>query len=101
MATALWSVWWDPGIGKSLLVQELSAIAYARRVAVLTTFCESHTAAGDDGLVIGDVWVVRRRALLARACGADADYREHRDRYRAMATELDLAGHRQLADEMP
>jgi class 3 adenylate cyclase len=33
-----------PGIGKSRLVRELSAVASARCVEVLTTFCESHTS---------------------------------------------------------
>jgi energy-coupling factor transporter ATP-binding protein EcfA2 len=33
-----------PGIGKSRLVRELSAIASARGVEVFTTFCESHTS---------------------------------------------------------
>jgi class 3 adenylate cyclase len=33
-----------PGIGKSRLVRELSAMASARSVEVLTTFCESHTS---------------------------------------------------------
>ena len=32
-----------PGIGKSRLVRELSATAFARGVEVFTTFCESHT----------------------------------------------------------
>jgi hypothetical protein len=38
-----------------------------------------------DGSVIGDVWLLRLRALLARAHGEDAAYRDYRDRYRAMA----------------
>ena len=33
-----------PGIGKSRLVRELSAMASARGVDVFTTFCESHTS---------------------------------------------------------
>ncbi len=45
-------------------------------------------APGDDGLVIPEVWLLRLRALLARAHGDDASYRELRDRYRAMATSL-------------
>jgi class 3 adenylate cyclase len=34
----------SPGIGKSRLVRELSAMASARGVEVFTTFCESHTS---------------------------------------------------------
>jgi len=33
-----------PGIGKSRLVRELSAMASARGVDAFTTFCESHTS---------------------------------------------------------
>src|SRR5262249_24725149 len=33
----------SPGIGKSRLVREVSAMAAARDVAVFTAFCESHT----------------------------------------------------------
>ena len=33
-----------PGIGKSRLVREISAMASARGVDVFTTFCESHTS---------------------------------------------------------
>jgi predicted ATPase len=34
----------SPGIGKSRLVHEVSAMAAARRVDVFTAFCESHTS---------------------------------------------------------
>ena len=34
----------SPGIGKSRLVREISAMAAARRVEVFTAFCESHTS---------------------------------------------------------
>jgi class 3 adenylate cyclase len=34
----------SPGIGKSRLVREVSAMATTRRVEVFTTFCESHTS---------------------------------------------------------
>jgi hypothetical protein len=37
----------------------------------------------DDGLVIREIRLLRLRALLARAHGDDAAYREYRDRYRA------------------
>ena len=54
----------------------------------------------DDGLVIRDVWLLRLRALLARARGDEAAYRDYRDRYRAMATELDFEGHMKWAEAM-
>ena len=43
-------------------------------------------APADDGLVIREIWLLRLRALLARAHGDEAAYRDYRDRYRAMAT---------------
>ena len=53
------------------------------------------------GLVIREVWLLRLRALLARAHGDDAAYRDYRDRYRAMATALGFEGHMQWAEAMP
>ena len=58
-------------------------------------------AQGDEGLVISEIWFLRMRALLARAYGDDASYREYRDRYRAMATSLGFEGHMKWAEAMP
>jgi hypothetical protein len=55
----------------------------------------------DEGLVIRDIWLLRLRAVLARAHGDDAAYRDYRDRYRAMATSLGFEGHIAWAEEMP
>jgi len=55
----------------------------------------------DDGLVAREVWLLRRRALLARAQGDEPAYRNNRDRYRAMATELGFEGHMKWAGAMP
>jgi hypothetical protein len=57
-------------------------------------------APDDDGLVAREVWLLRMRALLARAQGDDAAYRNNRDRYRAMATELGFEGHMKWAEAM-
>ncbi len=59
------------------------------------------TAPAEDGLVIRDVWLLRLRALLARAHGDDTAYRDYRDRYRAMATSLGFEGHMKWAEAMP
>ena len=56
---------------------------------------------GDEGLVIRDIWLLRMRALLARAQGDEAAYRDYRDRYRAMATSLGFEGHMEWAEAMP
>ena len=55
----------------------------------------------DDGLVMREVWLLRMRALLARAHGDEAAYRDYRDRYRAMATSLGFEGHMKWAEAMP
>ena len=55
----------------------------------------------DEGLVIRDVWLLRMRALLARAQGDDTAYRDLRDRYCAMATSLGFEGHMAWAEAMP
>ena len=58
-------------------------------------------APADDGLVIRDIWLLRLRALLARAHGDETAYRDYRDRYRAMATSLGFEGHIEWAEAMP
>jgi hypothetical protein len=58
-------------------------------------------APADEGLVIREIWLLRLRALLARSHGDDTSYRDYRDRYRAMATELGFEGHMKWAEAMP
>jgi energy-coupling factor transporter ATP-binding protein EcfA2 len=58
-------------------------------------------APADEGLVIREIWLLRLRALLARAHGDDSTYREYRDRYRDMAKTLGFEGHMKWAEEMP
>ncbi len=57
-------------------------------------------APADEGLVIRDIWLLRLRALLARARGEETGYSDYRDRYRAMATSLGYEGHIAWADAM-
>jgi hypothetical protein len=59
------------------------------------------TAPADEGLVIRDIWLLRMRALLARAHGDAVAYADLRDRYRDMATTLGFEGHIASADAMP
>ena len=58
-------------------------------------------ASADVGLVIREIWLLRLRALLARAHGEDTAYRDYRDRYRDMARTLGFEGHIAWAEEMP
>jgi hypothetical protein len=55
----------------------------------------------DEGLAIRDIWLMRLRALLARAHGDDAAYLDLRDRYRDMAKTLGFEGHIAWAEAMP
>jgi hypothetical protein len=57
-------------------------------------------APADQGLVGRDVWLLRLRALLARARGEEAAYCDVRDRYRDMAKTLGYEGHIAWAEAM-
>ena len=54
----------------------------------------------DPAFVLSEIWLLRMRALLARAHGDDAMYRSHRDDYRKMANELGFEGHMAWAEAM-
>jgi class 3 adenylate cyclase len=58
-------------------------------------------APADEGLVIRDIWLLRSRALLARAHGDATAYAHFRDRYRDMAKRLEFEGHIDWAEAMP
>jgi hypothetical protein len=55
----------------------------------------------DENLVMRDIWLLRLRALLARAHGDDVAYRDLVSRYRAMAKSLGFEGHIAWAEAMP
>ncbi|BBX23602.1 cyclase [Mycolicibacter terrae] len=75
--------------GTATDVQEVQA-AIDRLVAVPT----------EPGFVVHDIWLLQLRALLARAHGDEAGYRDFADRYRAMANDLGFEGHMALAEAM-
>ncbi|HXA89526.1 MAG TPA: cyclase, partial [Mycobacterium sp.] len=58
-------------------------------------------APADEGLVIRDIWLLRLRALVARAHDDAAAYAQFRDRYRDMAGTLGFEGHIAWAEAMP
>jgi hypothetical protein len=58
-------------------------------------------APADEALVIRDIWLLRLRALLARARGDEVAYRDYRDRYRDIANTLGFEGHIAWAEAMP
>jgi class 3 adenylate cyclase len=58
-------------------------------------------APADEGLAMREIWLLRLRALLARAQGDTVAYAQFRDRYRAMAESLGFEGHIAWAEAMP
>jgi hypothetical protein len=59
------------------------------------------TAPAEEGLVMREIWLLRLRALVARAHGDAAAYAQFRDRYRDMAKTLGFEGHIDRAEAMP
>jgi hypothetical protein len=57
-------------------------------------------APADEGLVLREIWLLRLRALLARAHDDAAAYAHFRDRYRDMARTLGFEGHTAWAEAM-
>lgn len=54
----------------------------------------------DPGSVLHELPLLRMHALLAQARGDEVAYRDHRDRYRAMANDLGFEGHMAVAAAM-
>ena len=77
------------GRGSDTDVQE--AAAAIERLAAVPT---------NPGFVLNEIPLLRMRALLAQAHGDMIDYRDYRDRYRAMATSLGFEGHMAWAEAM-
>jgi hypothetical protein len=84
--------WGTPATG--VVVETLLDRAAQRDLAEAEAAIERLAAApADEGLAIRDIWLLRLRALLARARGDETGYRGYRDRYRAMAESLGFEGH--------
>jgi hypothetical protein len=92
--------WGIPATG--VLVETLVDRGAASDVAEAEAAIERLAAApADDGLAGRDIWLLRMRALLARAHGDAAAYTAFRDRYRDMAKTLGFEGHIAWAEAMP
>jgi hypothetical protein len=86
----------------SVLVETLLERGIGGDLAEAQTAIDRLAAApGDEGLVMREIWLLRLRALLAKAYADEAAYRDYRDRYRAMATSLGFEGHIKWAEAMP
>ena len=92
--------WGTPATG--VLVETLLERGADADVAEAEAAIERFLAApADEGLVIRDIWLLRLRALLARAHGDATAYAHFRDRYRDMARTLGFEGHIAWAEAMP
>jgi adenylate cyclase len=60
----------------------------------------ARAAQADSGMAIEEIWLLRLRALLARARGDAVAYADFKDRYRDMATTLGYEGHMDWAEAM-
>jgi hypothetical protein len=85
---------------KGVLVETLLDRGDDGDVSEAEAAIERLAAATDDCLAVPDIWLLRLRALLARAHGDAAAYADLRDRYRDMAKSLDFEGHIAWADAM-
>ncbi|HUO40318.1 MAG TPA: cyclase, partial [Mycobacterium sp.] len=96
----LLQMWGIPATG--VLVETLldrgSDADVAEAEAAITRLADAPTG---EGVAVRDIWLLRLRALLARAHGDTAAYAQFRDRYRDMARTLGFEGHIAWAEEMP
>ena len=92
-------LWGTPATG--VLVETLLDRGSESDLAEAEAAIERLAAApADEGLVMRDIWLLRLRALLARAHGDAAAYAHFRDRYRDMARSLGFEGHIAWAEAM-
>jgi class 3 adenylate cyclase len=92
----LWSV-----SATGLLVETLLDRGADGDVAEAEAAIERLAAArAEEGLAIREIWLLRLRALLARAHGDTVAYAQLRDRYRDMAKSLGFEGHMKWAEAM-
>jgi hypothetical protein len=86
--------------GTGVMVEVLLERGAERDLAEAHEAIDWLVAVPADGSVIREVWLLRLRALLARARGDDVAYRELLGRYRAMAESLGYEGHIAWAEAM-
>ena len=88
--------------GRKLLLRQPTTTADRRHGAEADAAIERLASApADEGQVVRDIWLLRLRALLARAHGEATAYADFRDRYRDMAKTLGYEGHIAWAEAMP
>ncbi len=88
---------WGTGVLVETLLERGAEVDLAEAEAAIERLAG---APADEELVIRDIWLLRLRALLARAHGDDATYADFRDRHRDMAKTLGFEGHIDWAEAM-
>jgi adenylate cyclase len=78
-------------VGRAAEADLVEAQAAMDRLAAVPT---------EPAFVLHDLPLLRLRALLARAHGDEAAYRDWTDKYRAMANDLGFQGHMAIAATM-
>jgi hypothetical protein len=96
-----WLLWWGPAATGVLVETLLDSGADGDVAEAEAAIIRLADAPADDELVIRDIWLLRSRALLARAHGNDTAYLDYRHRYRTLATSLGFEGHMEWAEAMP
>jgi class 3 adenylate cyclase len=97
-AGQLWSCILATGLLVETLLDRGAGSDVAEAEAAIERLAE---APADEGLVMREIWLLRLRALLARAHGDTEADKQLRDRYRAMARTLGFEGHIAWAEAMP
>jgi len=93
------TIWSAPGT--AVLVESLLRRGDTNDIAEAQAAVDRLAAVPTDpGFVLHEIFLLRLRALLARARGDEAGYSDCRDRYRKLAAELGFEGHIALADAM-
>jgi len=91
---------WGPA-AMGVLVETLLDRGADGDVAEAEAAIERFAAApAEQGLALCDIWLLRLRALLARAHGDNATYAHFREGYRVMAKTLGFDGHIAWAEAM-
>ncbi len=91
-----------PGIpATGVLVETLLETGTESDLAEAEATIERLAAAPTDESALRDIWLLRLRALLARARGEGVNYLDFVNRYRGMAASLGLEGHLAWAEAMP
>ena len=88
-------------LATGVLVETLLDRGAENDVAEAQAAIDRLATAPGDGDLAREIWLLRLRALLARAHGDAGTYAHFRDRYRDMARTLGFEGHIAWAEAMP